>query len=77
MGGIALSALALCVAAAAPGSDYSKPELGEELPGGAATSRTPFDRDAFSQPAANLSFDGRTDFVVGNTFFRRTWVTAP
>lgn len=32
---------------------------------------------AFSMPAANLSFDKRLDFSVGNSFFRNPWVTAP
>ena len=33
--------------------------------------------NAFSMPAANLSFDKRLDFSVGNSFFRNPWVTAP
>lgn len=33
--------------------------------------------NAFSQPSANLSFEKRLDFSVGNSFFRNPWVTAP
>lgn len=36
--------------------------------------RTP---DAFSQPAANLTFAQELDFRVGNGMFRRIWVSAP
>jgi len=61
----------------APTDDFSTPETWEALPGGSATNRTRFDRDAFSQPSANLSFEEKADFAVGNGLFRRTWVTAP
>ncbi len=33
--------------------------------------------NAFSLPAANLSFEQRLDFSVGNSFFRNPWVPAP
>lgn len=33
--------------------------------------------NAFSLPAANLSFEGRLDFSVGNSFFRNPWIPAP
>jgi len=45
-------------------------------PGGETTT-TVQGANAFSQPSANLSFDGRLDFSVGNSFFRNPWVTAP
>lgn len=61
----------------APTKDFSKPERWEVLPGGTATNRTRFDADAFSQPAASLSFEERAKFSIGNGMFRRTWVTAP
>ncbi|MCG8533976.1 MAG: thiol oxidoreductase [Pseudomonadales bacterium] len=35
------------------------------------------DVNAFSQPSANLSFEKRLDFSVGNSFFRNPWVIAP
>jgi len=34
-------------------------------------------RNAFSFPLANLADEGRTRFVIGNSFFRRNWVEAP
>jgi CxxC motif-containing protein (DUF1111 family) len=61
----------------APTADFSAPERWEDLPGGSATNRTRLDGDAFSQPSANLSFEQRADFFVGNGFFKRLWVTAP
>jgi CxxC motif-containing protein (DUF1111 family) len=61
----------------APTDDFSAPETWESLSGGSATNRTRFDREAYSQPSANLSFEEKADFAVGNGLFRRTWVTAP
>lgn len=61
----------------APATDFTMPERWEELPGGSATNRRRLDREAFSQPSANLSFAERSDFFVGNGFFRRLWVVAP
>ena len=61
----------------APTSDFSKPESYERHPGGAATTKKKPGRNAFSQPSANLGFEQRADFFVGNGFFKRLWVTAP
>lgn len=47
---------------ARPGGDTTTPKTGA---------------NAFSMPAANLSFDKRLDFSVGNSFFRNPWVAAP
>lgn len=44
---------------------------------GGKTSVNKSNDDAFSLPAANLSFEGRLDFNVGNSFFRNPWVMAP
>lgn len=54
----------------------------QSAPGGATTvlKRSPdatLERDAFSQPAANLDADGRARFMVGNSFFTSPWVIAP
>ena len=50
----------------------------EALPGGAATAKPrAFNRQAFSHPSGNMSFDRRADFFVGNGFFQKLWVTAP
>ena len=45
-------------------------------PGGETTVFTE-GRTAFSFPAANLTEAERTQFVLGNSFFRRNWVEAP
>ena len=61
----------------APAIDFTRPEPYERNPGGAATSKKKPGRNAFSQPSANLGFERRADFFVGNGFFKRLWVTAP
>jgi CxxC motif-containing protein (DUF1111 family) len=73
----ALPLLAADVAAILePTSDFSKPEPYERHPGG-ATTQDKGGKNAFSQPAANLSFEDRADFFVGNGLFKRLWVSAP
>lgn len=58
--------------------DFSKPEPGEEKPGGEATSRKSVNnRNAFSHSSGNLSFEKELDFKVGNGVFRKLWVSAP
>ncbi|MEM7424056.1 MAG: di-heme oxidoredictase family protein, partial [Pseudomonadota bacterium] len=64
-------------AVVAPTTDFSKPEKFEEFPAGAATVRVRKTRDAFSQPSANIPFEGELDFKVGNGLFRKLWVSAP
>ena len=61
----------------APTTDFSKPERYERLPGGAATSTKFENRDAFSQPSANMAFERQLDFRVGNGIFKKIWVSAP
>ncbi len=60
-----------------PATDFSKPEQYEAMSGGAATSSAAADRNAFSHPSANLPFDKRQDFVLGNGLFKKLWVSAP
>jgi CxxC motif-containing protein (DUF1111 family) len=62
---------------AAPGMDFTAPEPGEEMPGGAATHGKALNKNAFSQSSANMDFEREIDFKVGNGFFRRLWVSAP
>lgn len=70
---VALSIVTLCaLTVAGIGPAYGDPAL----PGGETTA-TVDGSNAFSQPAANLSFEQRLDFSVGNSFFRNPWVTAP
>jgi CxxC motif-containing protein (DUF1111 family) len=61
----------------APATDFSAAEQWESLPGGSASNRERFGREAFSQPSSNLSFEDRATFFIGNGLFRRTWVIAP
>lgn len=64
-------------AATAFPSDFSKPQRFEEMSAGAATVRVTPDANAFSQPSANISFEGELTFKVGNGFFRKLWVSSP
>lgn len=57
--------------------DFTSPWPFEQNQGGAQTVRARDSTDAFSQPAANLSFQQELDFRVGNGLFRRVWVSAP
>ena len=53
-------------------------EPGEDMPGGAATSRESVtDRDAFSHFSHGIGFEGEARFKVGNAIFRKLWVAAP
>ena len=61
----------------APTMSFENAEKWGSLPGGSATNRKRFDREAFSQPAESLSFEERSTFFVGNGLFRRLWITAP
>jgi CxxC motif-containing protein (DUF1111 family) len=58
-------------------ADFSKPELFEANPAGAATVRARDTADAFSDPSANIGLEGRMTFNLGNGLFTKTWVSAP
>ncbi|GAB4227400.1 MAG: di-heme oxidoredictase family protein [Methyloligellaceae bacterium] len=59
-------------------SEAARLELGEALPGGAATAlQAAADAKAFSHVSANIAFEGRIDFRIGNAFFRKKWLAAP
>lgn len=49
----------------------------EAKPAGAATVRAMKNSNAFSQPSANIPFEGQLDFKVGNGLFRKLWVSSP
>ncbi|MCY4221298.1 MAG: hypothetical protein OXC25_06070 [Thiotrichales bacterium] len=61
----------------APATRFDAAERWERLSGGTATNRKRFDRDAFSQPSANIPFEARAQFAIGNGLFRRPWVSSP
>jgi CxxC motif-containing protein (DUF1111 family) len=47
------------------------------LPGGTATYQGKVNKKVFSHPSANISKMRGLDFIVGQAFFERLWVTAP
>ncbi len=57
--------------------DFSGPEEGETLSGGAATSINPVSRDAFRNRSGNLPDDQTMRFHLGRALFRKLWVAAP
>ncbi len=62
----------------APGALATALEPGEDLPGGAATSRGSFGTtDAFSNASGNIGFERELDFKIGNALFRKLWVSSP
>ena len=63
--------------ASRPTTDFTKSEVAEDLPGGAATQPTRTAPDAFSQPSANMDMARQMDFSLGNRLFRKNWVAAP
>ncbi|OCB78403.1 di-heme oxidoredictase family protein [Flavobacterium crassostreae] len=52
------------------------PEAGEQFSGGTTTFFNATE-EAFGFSAPNLTFDEQTDFGIGNSFFRQSWVSAP
>ena len=58
-------------------TDFSKVEAFEPLPAGAATSRKPISKRAFSNPSGNMSLEDRQNFAVGNGLFKKLWVSSP
>ena len=61
-----------------PTTDFTKPEPGEDKPGGGATSRgTTSTANAFSLSSGNMDFKRELDFKIGNAIFRKNWISAP
>lgn len=60
-----------------PTKAFVQAEPYEAMAGGAATSRKKVNRNAFSQPSANLTFAEQQQFALGNALFRKLWVTSP
>src|SRR5690606_24316752 len=73
---LAISLAAGSALRGAHGGQSSEADLDGERVGGDTTVFAT-GRNAFSFPAANLSDEERTRFVIGNSFFRRNWVQAP
>ena len=58
-------------------TEFDKPQQFETMSGGAATVRARNNKDAFSQPSANVGYDGELNFKVGNGLFKKLWVSSP
>ncbi len=80
------SLLILIVGSLAPSSataPSAKPnaqtfEPGEDMPGGAATSKGSVDNaNAFSHSSGNMPFEDELKFKVGNGMFKKMWVSSP
>ncbi len=56
---------------------WSQLATADELFPGGDTTVQETGRNAFSLPAPNLTDEQKTDFVVGNSFFKKAWVEAP
>lgn len=55
------------------GADVGRLGSPDILSGGAGTNVRRLGRDAFSEPSANMRFDKRRDFFLGNGLFHRNW----
>ena len=60
-----------------PTTNFSEAERFERNQAGAATVRVRNSRNAFSDPSANISFEGELNFKVGNGLFKKLWVSSP
>lgn len=56
---------------------FTAAESFEVMQGGAGTITKHVNADIYSHPAANLTFEGRQEFFVGNGLFRKDWVSSP
>ncbi|MBJ6761720.1 c-type cytochrome [Myxococcaceae bacterium JPH2] len=59
-----------------PPARHDVVEEGEERPGG-TTSVADSSASAFTRPAANLTLERRTEFLVGEALFEADWMAAP
>ncbi len=61
----------------APARDFTAPEPFEENPAGAATLPYRDDREVFSTPPVNLTFEQGLEFRLGEALFDKLWVFSP
>jgi CxxC motif-containing protein (DUF1111 family) len=61
----------------APTTDFSSAEKYESMQGGATTHRKRVNGDVFSHPSANMAFDRRLYFELGDGIFKKMWVSSP
>ena len=60
-----------------PTSDFTKAEPFEENPAGAATIPATASPKVFKFPSANMSFERKMEFLLGEALFEKLWVSAP
>jgi len=60
-----------------PTTDFSRAEKYETMQGGATTHLKRVNGDAFSHPSANMAFDRRLYFELGDGLFKKMWVSSP
>jgi len=60
-----------------PTKQFSNAEEFEIRQGGAATSFKKVNRNSFSIPSQNLTFEQQQKFALGNALFRKVWVSSP
>lgn len=67
----------MCLVACNSEDEYTLvPEEGEELLGGSSTVFNA-SAEAFGFASKDLTIDEESDFAVGNSFFRQSWISAP
>jgi len=73
-----LSSTSIRLFAAVPelATQFERAQTGEQLPGGAASSKNRGKR-AFLQSGANLNFQHQLDFKIGESIFDKLWVFSP
>ncbi len=57
--------------------DFIQAEPFEARPAGAATVPVLPGDEAFAQPSANMAFERELDFFLGNSMFKKLWVSSP
>lgn len=60
-----------------PTDDFSKAEAFENMSAGAGTSQKIVNRSSFSHPSANITFEEKSLFSLGNGLFRKLWTSSP
>lgn len=60
-----------------PTSDFTKAEPFESNPAGAATTPATSSAKLFKSPSANMGFDRKMAFLLGEALFEKLWVSSP
>lgn len=60
-----------------PTTDFTMVEPFEENPAGAATTAMILSAKIFKSPSANMDFERKMDFFLGESLFEKLWVSAP